>query len=993
MAANVPGSDEGASSSRMRESAARILDAAERERHAAFVAPLPLDVSLRHFELWRESIAEDRPVVELEQLSGTPSNSGDGRSEGYTYTLTLIGQERRFLLADLADYFVTMGLETVSARIYTLPNGSIMDLFTLEDPEDVLSDDSVAAELHETLFRLIGVGEDVDLRGRQERPSEAHKQGSEGGHAASGSARPLQSQGARGHVRKPSPQEAVRAAVAGPAEASVGPATGTSAGPVAGGDEKDGVKESGSIEEMVARLGSARPVVTGLAPRSLRRCASNIAVADLHEHQTMEQQGREASETHRHRHFKVAGTYPEVDLTPMKNGETLLYYSFDSQQRYRFDFRISEDEKYLLWENRSVRLSTCAGVIYGPQTKTFEALGNSRIDPAWLCMSLVIFPRTFENESWPSTIDLVCYTEAQLTTWLFGLQEIINRDGDSSRSLYSYEALLLQRAKYKIRTRAHDRGLTTRQYVLKKVRKCAEKRGVQRERSNRDNEIQLLETELERVRHALRDAKASETWLATKLYSLQSEWEIKYEELSLIETIGRGAYSEMWRARWRSCDVAVKVLKPPEAERDSMPGSMDSGFPSLGSGAASGSGIQDSPGGGGGFQLNNHASVDEDYADRYVKECHEEVKTLSKLRHPNIVLFMAACARLPNLCIMFEFCHGGNLYNALRRPSWRDRMGHNDFLSIARDTARGLRYLHSCSMIHRDLKSQNLLLDRPVENGCPTVKIADFGLSRAFTGPGIDSVSAEASISGVMTSETGTYRWMAPEMIRHEPYNEKVDVYSFGITLWELFSCETPYANMTPIQAAFAVADKDVRPTAVSDHAKAHPIPAGWHVLMKYCWSASPHDRPRFPDILRILDEMQHTGPNGVPSFWAKFDENRVQARTSAGLVSRGAASVPAPGSPASPHTASLPPRPATLSPGTVSDKGASTMDRLMTRFSNRGRGGVSASKATQMATQSSLSGSHVASMGGHAAGAARPTPATKSGDGGGGGSSNSARV
>lgn len=76
------------------------------------------------------------------------------------------------------------------------------------------------------------------------------------------------------------------------------------------------------------------------------------------------------------------------------------------------------------------------------------------------------------------------------------------------------------------------------------------------------------------------------------------------------------------------------------------------------------------------------------------------------------------------------------------------------------------------------------------------VKVADFGVARV------------QSQSGIMTAETGTYRWMAPEIIEHKPYDKKADVFSFGIVLWELLTGKVPYADMTPLQAAVGVVQK-----------------------------------------------------------------------------------------------------------------------------------------------------------------------------------------
>jgi serine/threonine protein kinase len=94
-------------------------------------------------------------------------------------------------------------------------------------------------------------------------------------------------------------------------------------------------------------------------------------------------------------------------------------------------------------------------------------------------------------------------------------------------------------------------------------------------------------------------------------------------------------------------------------------------------------------------------------------------------------------------------------------------------LKVGLEVSRGMDYLHQRKIIHRDLKAANLLLD---EN--KTVKIADFGVARII------------ECNGHMTAETGTYRWMAPEVIEHKPYDEKADVFSFGIVLWEVLTCK-----------------------------------------------------------------------------------------------------------------------------------------------------------------------------------------------------------
>ena len=101
-----------------------------------------------------------------------------------------------------------------------------------------------------------------------------------------------------------------------------------------------------------------------------------------------------------------------------------------------------------------------------------------------------------------------------------------------------------------------------------------------------------------------------------------------------------------------------------------------------------------------------------------------------------------------------------------------------------------------------------------------------------------------------LTAETGTYRWMAPEVIRHESYSSNADVYSFGVVLWQLVTRAVPFASLSPIQAAFMVAKEDRRPE----------IPDGTDEqlarLVKMCWLGEQQSRPSFYYIVQMLASM-----------------------------------------------------------------------------------------------------------------------------------------
>ena len=154
--------------------------------------------------------------------------------------------------------------------------------------------------------------------------------------------------------------------------------------------------------------------------------------------------------------------------------------------------------------------------------------------------------------------------------------------------------------------------------------------------------------------------------------------------------------------------------------------------------------------------------------------------------------FIAACKKPPVYCIITEYMSQGTLRMYLNKKDPYS-LSPETILTLALDISRGMEYLHAQGVIHRDLKSQNLLLNDEMR-----VKVADFGTSCLET-------KCQAT-----KGNKGTYRWMAPEMTKEKPYTRKVDVYSFGIVLWELTTCLLPFQGMTPVQAAYAASEKVV---------------------------------------------------------------------------------------------------------------------------------------------------------------------------------------
>jgi len=100
-------------------------------------------------------------------------------------------------------------------------------------------------------------------------------------------------------------------------------------------------------------------------------------------------------------------------------------------------------------------------------------------------------------------------------------------------------------------------------------------------------------------------------------------------------------------------------------------------------------------------------------------------------------------------------------------------------------------------------------------------------------------------------TQCGTPQWMAPEVLRNDPYDHKADVYSFGIVLWEMATREVPYDGLNPMQVGMKVLLEDIRPLLPSY------VLASFQTLITRCWQAKPTARPSFAEVLKHLRAAQ----------------------------------------------------------------------------------------------------------------------------------------
>jgi hypothetical protein len=205
-----------------------------------------------------------------------------------------------------------------------------------------------------------------------------------------------------------------------------------------------------------------------------------------------------------------------------------------------------------------------------------------------------------------------------------------------------------------------------------------------------------------------------------------------------------------------------------------------------------------------------------------------EITTLATATHPTLLKFVGATDS-PPFSIVTEWMPGGSLYSDLHQQHSLDP---SQLTIAAIDIARGMRFLHSRQIIHRDLKSLNVLVA-----GDGSVRLCDFGFARKAAGQ-----------SEPMSTNVGTPYWMAPELLSGEvSYTEKVDVYGFGILLWEILTKKTPYGGVNADVAIRLVLTEDRRPTIPPD------APQPVRELIESCWARDPRARPSFRVIMRIL--------------------------------------------------------------------------------------------------------------------------------------------
>lgn len=296
-----------------------------------------------------------------------------------------------------------------------------------------------------------------------------------------------------------------------------------------------------------------------------------------------------------------------------------------------------------------------------------------------------------------------------------------------------------------------------------------------------------------------------------------STWELPIKDITLHpQRLGSGSYGSVFKGELRGSEVAVKCISLPEG------------------------------------------ADTQEQSERLIANFRNECAIMTKLPHPNVLTLMGVCIEEEQrkLMLVMELMRE-SVYDMLHKKS-QGRIPFKKRMKMARECCLGMNYLHCASppILHLDLKTQNLLI-----NDQDVTKVADFGLSRV-----------SSRMRNAASGPVGTPIYTAPELFLDEeaPLSTKADVYSFGIILWELVTCETPYPDINDLKEVY---------DEIVVNGKRPPIPENCPIklaqLMEQCWHPDPHTRPSFASILQshvldevIIDEVISKHNDVARTFW-----------------------------------------------------------------------------------------------------------------------------
>ena len=259
---------------------------------------------------------------------------------------------------------------------------------------------------------------------------------------------------------------------------------------------------------------------------------------------------------------------------------------------------------------------------------------------------------------------------------------------------------------------------------------------------------------------------------------------ISFNSLGLGKKIGQGGFSEIYESQWLGIPVAVKVIFDPKI------------------------------------------------TEELLEEFNNEIEKLFILRHPYIIQLYGITdkEKSQKLAVITELAPKGSLFDYLHKnPKTKNNLSLEFKNKITKQLICTMAYIHSRGYVHRDLKTQNILLDKNLD-----IKLCDFGLTKL-----------KSELNSGSGQFAGTPCYMAPELFDRKFYDDKIDVFAFGTVLWEIYTQKIPYANCDAMEIKQKV-------TKGEELYCSSIVPKQIANLIQKCRCVKASDRPSFEEIEKM---------------------------------------------------------------------------------------------------------------------------------------------
>ena len=286
--------------------------------------------------------------------------------------------------------------------------------------------------------------------------------------------------------------------------------------------------------------------------------------------------------------------------------------------------------------------------------------------------------------------------------------------------------------------------------------------------------VNRLENEIQKIKSLKENKSYNKNSITQYIH------EINFNELKLGKKIGQGGFSEIFETKWYNQKVAIKVIFDP--------------------------------------------NINENLLDEF----NNEIEKLFILRHPNIIALYGICPKSQKLAIVTELANKGSLFDYIHKNQ-NNNIPITFKNKITTQLINTMSYIHECNFVHRDLKTQNILLDDNLN-----IKLCDFGLTKL-----------KSELNAGSGQYAGTPAYMAPELYERKFYDEKIDVFAFGTVIWELYSQKIPYYNCEGNEIKNKVLNGEKLLCARN-------VPKGIVELIDKCRLVDKNKRPSFKEMEKM---------------------------------------------------------------------------------------------------------------------------------------------